>query len=136
MIATTTPAHSRTDQAVLSTPRSALAGPDGLRPAAVDQYGYQLHREKRWGSWSWAWEAVKRKMAKMNTINRAQIQAAVEQAGIQFIDDDEMGGFGLREKARTMAMVSDCRWHRAHGGVVGASAYDLEAAEESPPRSK
>jgi transcriptional regulator with XRE-family HTH domain len=25
-----------------------------------------------------------------------KIQAAFEQAGIQFIDDDEMGGFGLR----------------------------------------
>jgi transcriptional regulator with XRE-family HTH domain len=25
-----------------------------------------------------------------------RIQAAFEQAGIQFIDDDEMGGFGLR----------------------------------------
>jgi transcriptional regulator with XRE-family HTH domain len=26
----------------------------------------------------------------------ARIQVAFEQAGIQFIDDDEMGGFGLR----------------------------------------
>jgi hypothetical protein len=35
---------------------------------------------------------------KGGTANQAlgQIQAAFEQSGIQFIDDDEMGGFGLR----------------------------------------
>ena len=29
-------------------------------------------------------------------VKRAQIQAAFEQGAIQFVDDDEMGGFGLR----------------------------------------
>jgi hypothetical protein len=29
-----------------------------------------------------------------------RIQAAFEQAGIQFIDDDELGGFGLRMAKR------------------------------------
>jgi transcriptional regulator with XRE-family HTH domain len=40
-----------------------------------------------------------------------RIQAAFEQAGIQFIENDEMGGFGLQmakrdEKAMTVAFVS------------------------------
>ena len=59
-----------------------------------------------------------------------RIQAAFEQAGIQFIGDDEMGGFGLRmakkkrkpPNLRGRALCASCGFLIAAGSIAGTGS--------------